>query len=149
MSRSLRIRARMLGCLALVTALAALAFAPSAGAATKTYLALGDSLAFGYQQHTFNEGAPNPSAASFDHGYVDDFYLALRLTGKANKLVNDGCPGETTVSYAVRCNYQAGGLGLHHPYAAGPFVVAEERRAGLHRGPPRRGSDDHDRPRRQ
>lgn len=123
MSRLTRIRARMLGCLAALAAIAALALAPAAGAApTKTYLALGDSLAFGYQQATFVAGLPSPPAASFDHGYVDDFYLGLRLTGKANKLVNDGCPGETTTSYLNGpCLYQAAGFGLHHPYTAGPF----------------------------
>jgi lysophospholipase L1-like esterase len=123
LSRFTRVRAQLLGCLALVAALTALVLAPSAGAATtKTYLALGDSLAFSYQQATFNAGLPNPPQASFDHGYVDDFYLGLKLTGQANKLVNDGCPGETTTSYLNGpCGYQAIGFGLHHPYAGGPF----------------------------
>ncbi|MFL5627390.1 MAG: hypothetical protein ACJ788_17580 [Ktedonobacteraceae bacterium] len=51
------------------------------------YLALGDSLAFGYQ--------PN---LNFSHGYVDDFYSDLRTHGTSS-LANIGCPGETSVTF--------------------------------------------------
>jgi len=48
------------------------------------YLALGDSLAFGYQ--------PN---LNYDDGYADDFFSNLQSHGD-QKLANLGCPGETS-----------------------------------------------------
>jgi len=50
------------------------------------YLALGDSLAYGYQ--------PN---LDFVHGYTDDFYHDLKSHG-TKFYANMGCPGETTIS---------------------------------------------------
>lgn len=50
------------------------------------YLALGDSLAFGYQ--------PN---GDWSHGYADDLYAHLQPT--ATHYTNLGCPGETTGSF--------------------------------------------------
>lgn len=52
----------------------------------KTYLALGDSLAFGYQPDL-----------DFRHGYADDFYQELRGHG-VTSMVNLGCPGETSAT---------------------------------------------------
>jgi hypothetical protein len=98
-TRSVR---RIVGiCLAAAFALFAL-FATTASAKTKpinkTYLALGDSLAFGYSQQLYNENeAAGDPATAFEHGYVDDY--AARLKGhKQYALVNLGCPGETTKS---------------------------------------------------
>lgn len=48
------------------------------------YLALGDSLAFGYQPDL-----------NYDDGYVDDFYSNLQGHG-VKALANLGCPGETS-----------------------------------------------------
>src|SRR4051812_30553118 len=56
------------------------------------YLALGDSLAYGFQ--------PNNDHT---HGYVDDLVTALQSQGVTNHL-NLGCPRETTSSFI------AGGL---------------------------------------
>ena len=78
---------RTIGCLlALACALLALSLAPAAGAAGRpsaaswhhtaapsSYLALGDSLAFGYSQAKFNSLLPNEPPAAYDTGYVDDF----------------------------------------------------------------------------
>ena len=50
------------------------------------YLAVGDSLAFGYQPD-FN----------YDHGYADDFYSNLKSLG-VSKIANVGCPGETSTT---------------------------------------------------
>ena len=101
---SFRSRIRMIGTLAIALALSALVFASTASAKTPpphTYLALGDSLAFGYSQQLFNEnehlGEP-PSA--FEAGYAND-YLKMARMKQENRglvLVNDGCPGETTDS---------------------------------------------------
>jgi len=94
---------RLVGCLAALVALSVMAV-PSIAAAKKpvkikhTYLALGDSLAFGYSEQLFNENAKsgeNPTA--FEHGYASD-YFNLVNTKKEIQLVNDGCPGETSAS---------------------------------------------------
>lgn len=52
------------------------------------YLALGDSLAFGFQID-FN----------WDDGYNDDFYAHLHGNYPNLALVNYGCPGETSVTF--------------------------------------------------
>jgi len=101
MSVVLRIRARLLVCIAALAALGALAFAPAAVANNPggTYLALGDSLAYGYHQAQFNnelkeKGYVEP--ATFNDGYVDDFGAALKVFNPKLQIINDGCPGETT-----------------------------------------------------
>jgi lysophospholipase L1-like esterase len=133
MSTLTRIRARLLVCIAALAAFAALALAPSASAegVGKTYLALGDSLAYGYHQAQFQEELKEKGfveAAKFDDGYVDDFGAALRLLNPKLKTVNDGCPGETTETFihgsGVGPEYCAGGptgspfpkVFLHHAY---------------------------------
>jgi hypothetical protein len=93
-----RTRTCLIACvMAIALAVSALGFASSANAAPKeAYLALGDSLAFGYSQQLFNEnekaGVP-PSA--FEHGYANDYLKALPAK---TAFLNDGCPGETTAS---------------------------------------------------
>ncbi len=122
-----RTRARLLACIALaVASLGVLAFTPVANAAEigNTYLALGDSLAYGYHAAQFKEeleskGYVEPS--TFDHGYVDDFGAALKLTHPKLQIVNDGCPGETTetlINGSGIPGYCAGGpTGTPFPYA--------------------------------
>jgi lysophospholipase L1-like esterase len=51
------------------------------------YMALGDSLAFGFQPD-FN----------FVEGYASDFYINLEAHG-ARQLANLGCPGETSITF--------------------------------------------------
>jgi lysophospholipase L1-like esterase len=128
-----RAHARLLACAAVaIASLGALAFTPVAGAAEvgNTYLALGDSLAYGYHAAQFKEeleskGYVEPS--TFDHGYVDDFGAALKLTHPKLQIINDGCPGETTETFSNGSGipgYCAGGptgtpfpyAFLHHPY---------------------------------
>ena len=96
-----RVRARLLVGVAVLAGFAALALAPAAGAAGvgSTYLALGDSLAYGYHQAQFEEELKERDfvdAANFDDGYVDDFGATLKLLNPKLAIVNDGCPGETT-----------------------------------------------------
>lgn len=58
------------------------------------YLALGDSLAFGYQPDL-----------NFSHGYVDDFFSNLKSHG-VQDVANLGCPGETSVTFLNgKCPY--------------------------------------------
>lgn len=133
MSALIRAHARLLVCAAVVFAFGALVLAPAAGAfgPGKTYLAVGDSLAYGYHQAQFQQelkehGFVNP--ANFNDGYVDDFAKALKLLNPKLKVVNDGCPGETTETFikgsGVGPEFCAGGptgtpfpkAFLHHAY---------------------------------
>ena len=74
-SAGFRSHGRLIGCcLALVLALSGLAFSSVASAAKtpppiETYLALGDSLAFGYTAQKFNENYPNEAPSYFETGY--------------------------------------------------------------------------------
>ncbi len=138
MSALYRARARLLVCITALAVFAALAIVPAASAngarsVGNTYLALGDSLAYGYHQAQFQEelkakGSVDP--ARFNDGYVNDFGGALKLFNHHLQIINDGCPGETTETMihgagAAGPNYCAGGPTgtpfpksfLHHPYA--------------------------------
>lgn len=89
------------------------------GGPQRYYLALGDSLAFGFQQAKFNSLFPNENPAAFNTGYVDDLAATLRLRYPPLQVINDGCPGETTDSFiSGPCAYQLS-FPLHHPYVAG------------------------------
>ncbi len=122
----------LLGALCVVLVAAAL-LAGSAGArgpvrpprpsfrppAPTSYLALGDSLAFGYSAARFNENLPAENPAAFETGYVNDFADVLKVFDHSLRIVNDGCPGETTASLINGpCAYQLK-FPLHHPYAGG------------------------------
>jgi lysophospholipase L1-like esterase len=93
---------------------------PRPSAPQPTYLALGDSLAFGYSQAKFDSLYPDENPAAYDTGYVDDFAKVLALFEPGLQVVNDGCPGETTESFIKGpCAYQLE-FPLHHPYSGGP-----------------------------
>jgi lysophospholipase L1-like esterase len=62
------------------------------------YLALGDSLAFGYQQAKFLDNLPTEDPAAFNTGYVDFFARDLREIKPRIQTVNLSCPGESTDS---------------------------------------------------
>jgi lysophospholipase L1-like esterase len=133
MSVLYRVRTRLLVCAAAIAVLGAMSFAPAASAASvgSTYLALGDSLAYGYHQAQFLSEYPNIHPANFNDGYVDDFGTALKFVNKKLTLINDGCPGETTETLMNGAggpytgSYCAGGptgtpfpyAFLHHPYS--------------------------------
>jgi lysophospholipase L1-like esterase len=55
--------------------------------ANQQYLALGDSLAFGFQ--------PN---GDYTHGYVDDLFQILQQEG-VKAVANLGCPGESSITF--------------------------------------------------
>ena len=69
---------------------------PAAGLGEKGpqsyYLALGDSIAYGIQPG--KGGQP-----TFDTGYVDPFAARLRKLSPKIKVVNYGCPGESSVTF--------------------------------------------------
>jgi lysophospholipase L1-like esterase len=130
MSVSHRVNLRLLAPLAAALALVGtLAFAPAAGAVKvgNTYLALGDSLAYGYHAAEFAEEFPHVNPATFEEGYVNDFGQVVKLFNKNVKLINDGCPGEGTETM-IHGSPIAGFCGaedappfpyvfLHHPYS--------------------------------
>jgi lysophospholipase L1-like esterase len=130
---SLRKRGRLVGlALAIVFALSAL-FASTAGAVPpikETYLALGDSLAFGYSTQTFNQQFPTESPSAFERGYAHFYFNHLKPTLEGVQQTNKGCPGETTDSMIGNgalagafgipgespCAYHKAGFPLHSEY---------------------------------
>jgi lysophospholipase L1-like esterase len=90
---------RVVGAIAAAVGLFAVAAGPAAAAKPKpvtpgsTYLALGDSVPFGYQESTVVP-APNYARASSFVGYPELLGAGLRL-----KVVNAACPGETSASF--------------------------------------------------
>ena len=128
---------------AIVLALSALAFASTASASgakkinpVQTYLAMGDSLAFGYSQQLFNENEKlGEPPTGFEHGYANKYWTKLKPYEQHVALTNQGCPGETTDSMIgngtlgvelelfaeahgeAPCAYHyTDGLALHHEY---------------------------------
>src|SRR5262245_37524533 len=85
------------------------------------YLALGDSIAYGFQPTKAN--AP-PSKVTT--GYVDLFAARLRRLAREIRVVNYGCPGESTVTF-VRggCDWLKHGGKLHDPFR-GPQLRAAQ-----------------------
>ena len=86
------------------------------------YLALGDSIAYGFQPAKANAGAP-PSA--FDTGYVDVFAARLRKLSPKIEVVNYGCPGESTVTFMRGgCPWLADGGKLHDAFRGSQLDAA-------------------------
>src|SRR6266571_3640331 len=106
----IRARGRIVGCCMALALMLTAAVAPStAGAVTQpkvneTYLALGDQLAFGYSVQLYHEGevAGFEDPEMFDNGYTNQLLKKLKAAavklGNNVRLVNDGCPGESTSS---------------------------------------------------
>jgi lysophospholipase L1-like esterase len=143
-----RVRGRMLACVGAIAMLGVLVLAPAAGAAEigGTYLALGDSLAYGFHRALFDEELTRGEGtcitfageekcitpATFNDGYVDDFGSALKLFHRGLQVINDGCPGETAETLIngpgepfinLACAHGSGEepfplVWLHHPYSA-------------------------------
>ena len=65
---------------------AAQAASPKPKPPRKVYLAMGDSLAFGYQQAKVIANLPNPSPSLFNTGYVDVFQF-----GSDSTPITPGC----------------------------------------------------------
>jgi lysophospholipase L1-like esterase len=84
------------------------------------YLALGDSIAYGFQPTKAN--AP-PSAITT--GYVDLFAARLRKLSSKIKVVNYGCPGESTVTFARGgCDWLKHGGKLHDAFRGSQLKAA-------------------------
>jgi lysophospholipase L1-like esterase len=94
-----RVTSVIVAALVLLTISGSPARADDDHASSQYYLALGDSLAFGYQ--------PN---RDFTHGYVQQLYATLHAQQPRLVLQNLGCPGETSTSLILggKCPYPNG-----------------------------------------
>jgi lysophospholipase L1-like esterase len=92
------------------------------------YLALGDSIAYGSDP---TRPAARPSALA---GYVEPFAARLRKLSPRIAVVNYGCPGESTVTFAKGgCPWLAEGRKLHDAFR-GPQLAAALSFLRAHQG---------------
>jgi lysophospholipase L1-like esterase len=91
-----RLAASVLTGLALLLAVLVTAGSGSA-AEERYYLALGDSIAYGFQP---TKAKPGARPADFDTGFVDVLAARLRKHDPGLRVVNYGCPGESTVTFS-------------------------------------------------
>jgi lysophospholipase L1-like esterase len=86
------------------------------------YLALGDSIAYGVQPAKVVAGLP-PSG--FHTGYVDVFAARLRALAPKIRVVNYGCPGESTTTFiAGGCPWLAEKRRLHDAFRGAQLGAA-------------------------
>src|SRR3954466_12975466 len=86
------------------------------------YLALGDSITFGYQAFKAQANLP-PSA--YNTGYVDVFAEQLHRINAGITTVNYGCPGESASSFvAGPCLWTQLNLQLHDPFSGSQLQAA-------------------------
>ena len=100
--RGKRIWVRFLAGAAAAVAVTALATAPASATTRGGYLALGDSVAFGYRPSAVTPPADYLDAANFT-GYAEKYAAARGL-----QLANASCPGETTASL-IKAGAQSNG----------------------------------------
>jgi lysophospholipase L1-like esterase len=86
------------------------------------YLALGDSIAYGFQSFKF---AANLPPEAYNTGYVDVFGTQLRQIRPGITTVSYGCPGESTGSFvAGPCVWTATGRQLHDAFTGTQLQAA-------------------------
>ena len=85
------------------------------------YLALGDSIGYGFQTGKALAGLL-PQA--FNTGYVDLFAARLRHLRPGITTVNFSCPGESTLSFSAPCTWKASGHALHDDYPGSQLAAA-------------------------
>lgn len=143
-------KGRLIGCCMAAVLLVSALFASSASAAKvlapTNYVALGDSLAFGYTQQKFEENYPAESPSAFEGGYTNllakKLAAAEKKAGNALSLVNLGCPGEVSdgmigenkalggggtgngVGDASPCAYHKAGFPLHFEHGSSSQLEA-------------------------
>jgi lysophospholipase L1-like esterase len=125
-------RGRVIGCSIVLAVLASLSFVQLAKAQVTTYLALGDSISFGYTQEKFDVNFPNDAPSYFENGFVNLFAKKLAQgteAGSGVTIVNDACPGETSngligenpllggATSTEPAGHDPQGLGDYHPCA--------------------------------
>jgi len=88
------------------------------------YLAVGDSITYGYQAFKAQANLP-PSA--YNTGYVDAFASRLRHIRPNITVINYGCPGESTDSFVNGpCPWTAAGHSLHSAFSGTQLEAAIE-----------------------
>ena len=116
---------RFLGAVAaalVVFTAAAFSASTSSAAPQSFYLALGDSMAYGYQP---TKDRKNPPPSVFNTGYVDVFATQLRGIAPGIQVVNYGCPGESLVTFTKGgCEWLAEGGRLHNPFSGSQLGAA-------------------------
>jgi lysophospholipase L1-like esterase len=86
------------------------------------YLALGDSITYGFQP---TKAKPKAPASAFATGYVDVFAARLRKLSPKIQVVNYGCPGESSVTFTQgRCPTLAEGVKLHDAFRGSQLKAA-------------------------
>ena len=84
------------------------------------YLALGDSMAYGFQP---SKAKPGARASAFRTGYVDGFAAKLVKLSPGIRVVNYGCPGETTATF-IRGGWNCDGAELHNAFRGSQLAAA-------------------------
>src|SRR6266545_376944 len=86
------------------------------------YLALGDSIAYGFEPPKASAGLP-PTA--FDTGYVDFFAARLRALAPDIRVIDYACPGESTKTFSAgRCPGRSDVKGLHDAFKGAQLDAA-------------------------
>jgi lysophospholipase L1-like esterase len=86
------------------------------------YLALGDSIAYGFQPTK----KPGMRASAFETGYVDVFAARLRKLAPNIQVVNYGCPGASTMTFSRGgCPAEADGFKLHDVFRGSQLQAAQ------------------------
>jgi lysophospholipase L1-like esterase len=115
-------RAGILAAALVALTVGALAASAAPAAPRNYYLALGDSMTYGVQPAKASKGLP-PSA--FDSGYVDVVAARLRALAPGIRVVNYGCPGESTVTFTKGgCPWLADGKRLHDAFRGSQLRAA-------------------------
>jgi lysophospholipase L1-like esterase len=83
------------------------------------YLALGDSMTYGFQP---DKAKPGARPSDFDTGYVDVFAARMRKLSPRIDVVNYGCSGESTVTF-TRGGWRCDGFKAHDAFH-GPQLKA-------------------------
>jgi lysophospholipase L1-like esterase len=114
--------ARLAAAALVVLAVGASMASPAMAAPQSYYLALGDSMAFGFQPTKARRGLP---PRRFDTGYVDVFADRLHTLAPAIQVVNYGCPGESLVTF-IRggCSWLGEGGRLHDSFRGAQLDAA-------------------------
>ena len=113
---------RVLGLVLLTALVASAASGPVYQAPQAYYLALGDSIAYGFQPAKAKAGLP---ASGFNSGYVDVFAARLRAIAPKIRVVNYGCPGESTKTFIHGgCSGRGDVRGLHNAFKGSQLDAA-------------------------
>jgi lysophospholipase L1-like esterase len=104
------------------TAEPASATAPKFNPPKTYYLALGDSITYGYQH---SKVVPGFTPGDFGTGYVDVFAARLRSIEPTIQIVNYGCPGESSTTFiGGGCPAVLTGFPLHDPFSGSQLEAA-------------------------